>query len=286
MSVRYPTPYLTDNIEKWLPDFVAKILSMEGILGSRLLPVERNSIYTFSKELSLSRLQNNYDLEMKREIRYPLPIVNSLVSAEDLAFTQKKKSPYFALAEEIERKILRGNVSVSDSGEVLFQPQHMDEAIPFLLSASLIKTLSGLIIYLKHKADGYELLIIDEPELNLHPDNQILLARIFAKMVNAGIRLLISTHSDYIVRELNNMIMLSSKEIDKKEFGYEDDEYLNPEDVGAYLFNFTKENPDRVIVENLPVAEDGFEVTTMDAAIASLNERSMNLYYKLNNNNG
>ncbi|KAA6327355.1 hypothetical protein EZS27_023655, partial [termite gut metagenome] len=117
-------------------------------------------------------------------------------------------------------------------------------------------------------------------------DNQILLARILAKMVNAGIRLLISTHSDYIVRELNNMIMLSSKEIDKKEFGYEDDEYLNPEDVGAYLFNFNKENPDRVIVENLPVEEDGFEVKTMDAAIASLNERSMNLYYKLKESNG
>ncbi|KAA6339033.1 hypothetical protein EZS27_013001 [termite gut metagenome] len=286
LNARYPTQYLTDNIEKWLPDYVARILSMDRISTVRFLPVERNSIYTFSKELSLGRLQNNYDLKLKREIRYPLPIVNSLVSAEDLAFTQKKKSPYFALAEEIERKILRGNISVSDSGEVLFQSQNMDETLPFLLSASLIKTLSGLIIYLKHEATTSHLLIIDEPELNLHPDNQILLARILAKMVNAGIRLLISTHSDYIVRELNNMIMLSSKAIDKKEFGYEDDEYLNPEDVGAYLFNFNKENPNRVVVENLPVEEDGFEVETMDAAIASLNERSMNLYYKLKENNG
>jgi predicted ATP-dependent endonuclease of OLD family len=284
LNARCSTQYLTDDKEEWLPNYVAKILSMDGTPEARFLPVERNSIYTFSKELSLSRLQNNYDLEMKRKIRYPLPIVHSLVSAEDLALTQKRKSKYFALAEEIERKIVRGNVSVSDLGEILFQPQRMNEALPFLLSASLIKTLSGLIIYLKHEAKECELLIIDEPELNLHPDNQILLAHIFAKMVNAGIRLLISTHSDYIVRELNNMIMLSSKEIDKKEFGYEDDEYLNPEDVGAYLFNFTKENPDRVIVENLPVAEDGFEVATMDAAIALLNERSMNLYYKLKEN--
>ncbi|KAA6319420.1 hypothetical protein EZS27_030680 [termite gut metagenome] len=286
MNAQCSIPGLTDNKKEWLPDIVAKMLSVEGIIGSRLLPVERNSIYTFSKELSLSRLQNNYDLEMKRKIRYPMPIVDSLVGAEDLAFTQKKKSPYFALAEEIERKIVHGNVSISDLGEILFQPQHMDETLPFLLSASLIKTLSGLIIYLKHEADISHLLIIDEPELNLHPDNQILLAHIFAKMLNAGIRLLISTHSDYIVRELNNMIMLSSKKIDKKEFGYEDDEYLNPKDVGAYLFNFTKENPDRVVVENLPVEDDGFEIATMDAAIALLNERSINLYYKLKESNG
>ncbi|KAA6328171.1 hypothetical protein EZS27_022904 [termite gut metagenome] len=258
---------------------------MDGILNAYILPVERNSIYTFSKELSLGRIQNNYALKLKRKIRYPLPIVHSLVSAEDLALTQKNKSKYFELAEEIERKILRGNVSVSDLGEVLFQPQSMNEALPFLLSASLVKTLSGLIIYLKHEATNSHLLIIDEPELNLHPDNQILLARILAKIVNAGIRLLISTHSDYIVRELNNMIMLSSKDIDKKEFGYEDDEYLNPEDVGAYLFNFNKEKPDRVIVEALSIEEDGFEVETMDEVIASLNARSMNLYYKLKENN-
>ena len=78
------------------------------------------------------------------------------------------------------------------------------------MSSSSVKTLSGLVVYLRHIAKKGDVLIIDEPEMNLHPDNQRRLARIFARMINNGLRLIISTHSDYIIRELNNLIMLNA----------------------------------------------------------------------------
>ena len=50
--------------------------------------------------------------------------------------------------------------------------------------------------------------MIDEPELNIHPENQRHIARLLARLVNAGLRIVISTHSDYIVREFNSLLML------------------------------------------------------------------------------
>ena len=51
--------------------------------------------------------------------------------------------------------------------------------------------------------------MVDEPELNLHPENQRRIAQLFARLVNLGIRVFVTTHSDYIVKELNTLIMLN-----------------------------------------------------------------------------
>ena len=54
--------------------------------------------------------------------------------------------------------------------------------------------------------------MIDEPELNLHPDNQRRIARLLARLVNLGIKVFITTHSSYIIKELNTLIMLNRDE--------------------------------------------------------------------------
>ncbi|NDV68768.1 AAA family ATPase [Dysgonomonas sp. 25] len=260
---------------------LVKCLSFSSLLKVFILPVERNSAYTFANELAKNRLSSDVYSN-----RYPRAIQDTLATAIDLNHIKKQTSEYYWLAEEIENTILHGDVKVSENGELQFAPRRgRNTVLSIHLSASIIKNLSGLLIYLKHQARKNDLLIIDEPELGLHPDNQILLARIFAKLINNGIRLLISTHSDYIIRELNNLIMLSGNtpEIEKhrEEWGYKEDECIKPEDVGAYLFNFTEENPSHVVVENLSVDETGFEVKTIDEAICNLNSLSEDIYYAL-----
>jgi predicted ATPase len=59
-----------------------------------------------------------------------------------------------------------------------------------------------------------DFIIIDEPELNLHPDNQRKIARWLVRVVNAGFKVMITTHSDYIIREFNNLIMLQTAKDD------------------------------------------------------------------------
>ena len=128
-----------------------------------------------------------------------------------------------------------------------------------------------------------DLIIIDEPELNLHPDNQVVLARIFSRLINVGFRIILSTHSDYIIRELNNLIMLSSDKPSVNElrerYGYRDNERISPEDVGAYFFDFKSKTT--VTALPLPVAENGFSVPSIDRTIEKINAVSEDLYFAL-----
>ena len=114
------------------------------------------------------------------------------------------------------------------------------------MTASLIKSLASIVFYLRHLAQANDYIIIDEPELNLHPDNQILIARFLGSLVNQGFKVIASTHSDYLVMEISNLIMLGSaneKTADLiKQYGYVENQLLKHDRVGAWLFNENDEN--------------------------------------------
>jgi predicted ATPase len=274
--------YQNGRMHKAHNAIIGKYLCNESLLNAYILPVERNSVYTFADNLAVNKIK---ELPVENDNdRYPLPVQDALATAIDLKHIKKQTSPYANLAEEIETDILLGKIAVSEDGEIQFKPENAGNlALPVHLSASIIKNLSGLLIYLKHQAKENDLLIIDEPELGLHPDNQLRLARIFGKLINNGIRLLINTHSDYILRELNNLIMLSSvgcpAKNKMKAWGYSEDEAIKRELVGAYLFDTDKDAPGSVRVESLAVEKNGFEVKTIDAAINRLNQVSEDIYY-------
>jgi predicted ATPase len=282
---------------------ISKIYSLIAFFpftSSHILPVERNSIYTFSKELSIQKqefLEQAQELGSKkskdpfhwyfrRSTRYPMPIRDGLEIAEDLSNLSKTKSESFELAEEIENDLLQGKVILTKEGDVQFSSNKArTKKIPIHLTASIVKTLSSLVFYLKYIATKRELIIIDEPELNLHPNNQITLTRVFAKLVNRGFRVLISTHSDYVIRELNNLIMSSSQKNDTKilsnSLGYSDDLSLSPTDVNAYLFDYKNESSRNVTVSPIVVDEFGFDVKTIDETVDKLNSISEELYYSI-----
>jgi len=250
---------------------IYSLFAFSPFTNSYILPVERNSIYTFSKELSIRKQEffdrakdltssiNNsatksIEWYIKRSTRYPLPIRDGLEVAEDLYNFSKRSSKYYTLAEQIETELLQGKVTVNKDGDVQFiSNKAKQKKIPIQLSASIVKTMSSLVFYLKHLANDNDLIIIDEPELNLHPNNQIFIARIFAKLINSGFRLLICTHSDYVIREINNLIMLSNETIrnSKKylELGYSDDEFLNLDDVSSYFFSFKNKTSKDITVK-------------------------------------
>ena len=269
---------------------------------SCIFPVERNSIYTFNKELSIQRnelieqmqaLKDNrkigydsVDRLLGRSTRYPLAIRDCLSVANDLNNLKKQKSEYAFFAEIMEKKLLGGKIAVTKEGEVEFVPRQ-GQRLPIHLTASIVKTLSSLTFYLKHLAERNDLIIIDEPEMNLHPDAQVVLARIFGQLVNQGLNLLISTHSDYIIRELNNMITLGSIE-DRKalmdELGFEDGDVLSSKDVAVYLFKPKRRDSKKVKIEQVDVKEDGFSMETIDDVIFQLNVNSDRINYKLRYN--
>lgn len=288
----------------FLNSAILSLLATYPISSTYILPVERNSIYTFSKELSISKQEavdhfhamtsknktDRFDLLFKKTTRYPLAIRDGLMIADDLAETKKNMSDFFDFATEIENELLHGKVIITNEGEIQFKPDKAQKRLlPIHMTASIIKSLASLVIYLKHLAKTNDLIIIDEPEINLHPDNQIVLTRLFARLINKGFRLLISTHSDYVVREINNLIMLSSKKEDViklKEtlsYKYRDDEFINKEDIDVHFFDYPKKKTGnkQVLIEKLEILSSGFEIPSVNSTIEKQNTIAEELFYAL-----
>lgn len=293
--------------EKFLPYFKSSIVVdviLRKILfyNAYMASVERNSIYTFSKELSLTRnvlvdkllelkdstksskINNPFDLLERRSMRYPMPIRDGLSIAEDLRNLKKFESFFEEFAAEIENHVLCGKVNINDDGEVGFIPSDSNVELPIHITGSVVKSLSSLVFYFRHLAKEGDFIIIDEPELNLHPDKQIVLTKIIGRMLNKGFKVLINTHSDYIVKGLNNLVALSKETVPIKKlrtkYKYKKDELISKERVQAYFFDNRDRNKCRV--SSIITDDNGFDVETIDKVISRLDEELESIYYALN----
>ena len=275
-SFDYQLRLVDEDSLPFLQSWLITSMFFDGIIGAKMFTAERSGIYTFSKELSVGRLRNP---DERLSVRYSRPIADGLADAADVVNQRKNESAYHEFADEIEQMILHGNLTVSEEGEVLYHVSD-DTELGFNESSSAIKTLAPLVFYLRHSAGQYNILFVDEPELNLHPKNQILLAKIFVKMINAGLRLVISTHSDYIIREINNMIMADGlNEAGDKiitNMGYDESLCLAQDKFAPYLFE--KNNKGKVKVTPLEVDRYGFNMPSIDDAINKQNEVTNTFY--------
>jgi hypothetical protein len=159
---------------------------------------------------------------------------------------------YIHLARLLEMEILGGGVDFSTPRpqelrrELLFQPAK-DISLEMSVVSSMVKELSPLTLCLRYLAEPDELLIIDEPEMNLHPKAQVQLVEFLAMLVNAGLQVLFTTHSPYIVDHLVNLMKAAQhndKEAIREKFYLKRAEAFIPkEKVSVYLFeNGTAKN--------------------------------------------
>ena len=225
-----------------------------------ILSAERFGISLFYRELDFTKnqlvdlLQKLGDEGPRRSIspyliidrttsRYALPIKDNIDFTRSIPDLPKDGS---ALADDKlfdEVKNLVGGYYGNATEDIRFISKARGEGrsfnIPLHLASSSARGLSDLYFYLRHTAARDQLLIIDEPESHLDTRNQVLFARMLAGFVAAGLRVLVSTHSDYLVKELNNLIMLSrdfpEKEAVAKKLGYRVGVGLDPQSVRAYV---------------------------------------------------
>ena len=260
-----------------------------------LLPAERAGINLLLKELfsvrnlAIQQAQNDNANAMRllNEIikaRYAEPLKDYMQYINSISGYQKEDSSYRQYAEAIQHDVLGGVYEVDEFNNIFFIPSDSKNKLPLHFSSSTVKTQFGLVFYLQHQAKKGDCLMIDEPELNLHPDNQRKVARVLAQLVNAGLKVIVSTHSDYFVRELNNLIMLrkdftGAKSLQKK-YGYADNELLDGKRVSAYLFD------DKKITQMTLDEDEGIVAETFDDVINTLSESSNEIYYTMQDAKG
>ncbi|WP_338814025.1 AAA family ATPase [Bernardetia sp. Wsw4-3y2] len=251
---------------------------------------ERSAINNFSQDLSLKGFEDIEGISASSQLlskkdkiesrKHSYPIIDSIKIAENQKHFSQFTSEFEFLAIELEQNILEGKISVGQYGGLQYQPQNTSKNIVLEIAqaSSLVQSLSPIVFYLRHLAEKNDCIIIDEPELNLHPDNQILVARFLARLVNEGFKVVASTHSDYVIRELSNLLMLSNSFGEKEElmktYRYNENELLKNEQVGVYYFEKGKNT-----AVSVPLLKRGIEIDSINEVITDLNERSDNIYY-------
>jgi ABC-type cobalamin/Fe3+-siderophores transport system ATPase subunit len=242
---------------------------------------ERLGISLFQKDLDenmanlMERLKKNKDLDpfnvlIENSSRYALPIKDNIDFMRAIERHQKSNSELEVdLSAHIE-KMFGGKLKHNGTEIRFFNNRRKDNRmnIPLYLSSASVRALSNLYFFLKHKAKAGDLIIIDEPESHLSLTKQRLLAKLIADCVNNGLKILLTTHSDTLVLELNNLIMLDSKFDNKdtfmKKHEYKQSHIINHNKVSAYI---TKNGG----VTECRVDKYGMEVDSMDEAINELN---------------
>lgn len=203
-----------------------------------------------SNEDKLKRLREQLP---KRSYTEPMnKVIESLYSLN----TKKEiNSVYNSLIEKM-IGLMGGEITIS-SLESIAPIQFsfkFDESkdLPMYLASSSVNQLTILYLYLKYWAkEKNNFLMIDEPEVNLHPENQIRLMDILVQFVTEhDNRVLITTHSPILTDILNNYVYLhtlKSYDVDVIKI-LEDNQLknLNPEislakeDLGVYFFTGDK----------------------------------------------
>ncbi len=259
---------------------------------------ERTGAAIFRKELNFARnrlLKEMSQADDKIDPRellyksyqdYPLPVEKNVDFTRQLEDVAKQKSFLAAKHPEVLKRfadIIGGTYRVMRNDELYFIPRGKRIRLNMDESSSGVRSMLDIGFYLRHVAKRGDLLIVDEPELNLHPENQRRIARLFARLVNLGIKVFITTHSDYIVKELNTLIMLSQnkphlKKIAKRE-GYDSSELLGSEKIKVYIAEEALVKLDgnqrrtrcQTLVEAKIDPELGIEARSFDTTIDDMN---------------
>lgn len=263
--------------------------------------VERTGAAIFEKELNFSRNRlldeivrsdqkiDPRELLLKSYKSYPAPVEDNVEFTRQLSETAKKKS--FIVKDHPEilmdfADIIGGEYAIKQNDQLYYTPKGTRQKLTMDMSSSSVRSLLDISFYLSCVAEEGDLLMVDEPELNLHPENQRRIARLFARLANIGVKVFITTHSDFIVKELNTLIMLNHDKPHLKKIAeendYQESELIKVDQVKVYV---VEENELLDLEEGqkkrrrghklVPVKmhpKFGIEVSTFDKTIDDINK--------------
>lgn len=113
-------------------------------------------------------------------------------------------------ARNMENRMLEGQVKLEKSAAkfpcLFWMPDGWDKALALANASSMVTELAPVVLYLRHFVDPGELFVLEEPEAHLHPSMQIEFARLIAEWACAGIRVILITHSEWILEEISNLV--------------------------------------------------------------------------------
>lgn len=147
----------------------------------------------------------------------------------------------------IEETILGGTIKVDKTGVTgypvfTYLPNGWkeDSRLPLTRASSMVSELAPVVLYLRHIVNPGDVLIIEEPESHLHPAMQVEFTRQIATLVQSGVRVMVTTHSEWLLEGLANIVKRSEIPNRGRNNVAGRNPTLSPKDVGVWLFEARK----------------------------------------------
>lgn len=178
------------------------------------------------------------------------------------------------LGKSLESAILDGAVRMEQPAVIgpphfLYRPKGWKDDLELANASSMVSELAPVVLYLRHLVQPGNVLIVEEPESHLHPAMQVELTRQLAELVAAGVRVIVTTHSEWLIEELANVVRRSGLPEAERARVSGSSVALHPTQVGAWLFS-PKKRPKGSVVKEVPLEEYGFCGTGFDEVASAL----------------
>ena len=281
---------ITDNIFlEYYMSFKNEII--EVLNNIYFLPASRSGLYqalsafnAVIAELSKSRNFLSSKLELPNISEPVLDYFLSLANVNDKNVSKK----FSEIVKLLETKILGGRVAFNEkTRNLIFLQNGIDNELDLAYTSSMISEIAPIAAFLKYViSDNYSgrfrrfhvenpnakrgsnLIFIEEPEAHLHPEIQVKLMEIFCEIIKYDVKIVMTSHSNYMFNKLSNLVLDSTIPYSK---------------VGSYLMLMEEEGSvsDKI---SMAADEDGMiDNNFADVAEELYNERIAN-YEKLNSN--
>jgi len=249
------------------------------------LPAARSGILQGHRMLAASIVKKSPQVGIERlEIPKFSGVVSDFIST--VIMLPEEKGQFYKLAKEFEKELIKGEILVKTFGEYPYPEikyKFQDTEIPLHRSSSTVSELAPLFLYLKYVIEPGCILIIEEPEAHLHPENQRILAKFLVKLLRKNVNIIITTHSEYLVDQLSSFILLSKIEPRKRRerYKYSEEDFLKPDEISSYVFKYDKRTGGSRITEVEITEQEGISQGEFLKIHEALYEESFKLQREL-----
>ena len=178
------------------------------------------------------------------------------------------------LGTPIEGAILGGAVRVDRSEAIgyphfTYRPDGWKRSLSLMHASSMVSELAPVVLYLRHMVEPANVLIVEEPESHLHPAMQVEFTRQLAALVRSGVRVIVTTHSEWVLEELANIVRRSELPEAERQRMTGSDCSLRSDQVGTWLFQ-PKGRPKGSVLKEIRLDDSGVYPSGFDDVAEAL----------------